>query len=396
MRPVTIRGIGMTPFGRHLDRSMKDLGREAVDQALKDAGVAVGDVQAVFFANSLAGLITGQECIRGETVVAPLGFGTVPVHNVENACASGGNALHLGWMSVASGFHDTVLVLGVEKANHEDRQRMFSAYKAGMDLDDQFEVGDGAGEDRSPFVDRQAKLARMLLDDRGLTVEALARVAARAHNNGRLNPMAHRRYGATPEDVLESRVVVDPITVLMSSPVSDGAAAAVITAHDASPAQSRDVDIVSSRMATRPPLDQEDGPSAAAASIHLAYDDAGVGPEDVDVAELHDASVAYELLTWRDSGLCPPGDELEWAMTGHTERGGPMPINPSGGLIARGHALGASGIAQVYELVTQLRGDAGDRQVDDINLALAQVGGGVIAWETAVSSAHLLRRRSHG
>ena len=394
MRPVTIRGVGMTPFGRHLDRSMKDLGREAVELALADAGVGIRDIQAVFFANSLAGLITGQECIRGETVVAPLGIGTVPVHNVENACASGGNALHLGWLGVTSGLHDTVLVLGVEKANHEDRQRMFSAYKAGMDLDEQFEVGEGAGTDRSPFVDRQAKLAQMLMSERGLTNEAFAHVAARAHTNGSHNPVAHRQYGATPESVLEARTVVDPITVLMSSPVSDGAAAAVLSAHDVTDATARDVDIVASRMATRPPLDQEGGLTAAAASIQAAYEAAGLGPDDVDVAELHDASVAYEIMAWRESGLCPPGDELDWAMSGHTKIDGPMPINPSGGLIARGHALGASGIAQVHELVDQLRGESGDRQVRDPKVALAQVGGGVIAWETAVSSAHLLRRRS--
>ena len=390
MRRVTIRGTGMTPFGRHLDRSMKDLGREAVDAALADAGVGVPDIDAVFFANSLAGLITGQECIRGETVVSPLGFGTIPIHNVENACASGGNALHLGWLSVAAGLHETVLILGVEKANHEDRERMFSAYMAGMDLDDRFDVADGAGTDRSPFVDRQARLAQMLIDDRGLTKEAFARVTARAHENGRRNPMAHRRYGATPESVLEARMVVDPITVLMSSPVSDGAAALVITAADGSNA--RDIDILASCMATRPPLDQTDGPSAAGAAVAAAHEMAGFGPDEIDVAELHDASVAYEIMAWRDTGLCPPGDELEWAMTGRTEIGGALPINPSGGLIARGHALGASGVAQVHKLVEQLRGESGERQVADARVALAQVGGGVIAWETAVSSAHILAR----
>lgn len=386
MTKVVVSGVGMSPFGKFLDKSMKDLGRVAVDAALTDAGIEVGDVQAMFFSNALAGLITGQECIRGEVVGYPMGLAGIPIHNVENACASGGNALHLAWMAVASGMYDTVLALGVEKANHEDRKRTFSAYAAGMDVEQGFATGDGAGQERSPFVDRQARLAATLFDERGVTMEGLARVTSRSLENARLNPFAHRRFGGTPEDVLNARVVVEPLTVLMSSPVSDGAAAVVVT----SKASARSVDILASRMATRPPADRPDAPNAVEASANAAYEQAGLGPRDMDLAEVHDASVAYELMAWTDIGLCAPGDEQRWAMEGVTEAGGAMPVNRSGGLVGRGHALGASGLAQVHDVVRQLRGEAGESQLDGPRRAVVQIGGGVVDWLTAVSSVHVL------
>ncbi|HEX7304822.1 thiolase family protein [Lentzea sp.] len=386
MTRVVVSGVGMSPFGKFLDRSMKDLGKVAVDAALADAGIAVGDVQAMFFSNALAGLITGQECIRGEVVGYPLGLAGIPIHNVENACASGGNALHLAWMAVASGMYDTVLALGVEKANHEDRQRTFSAYAAGMDVEQGFATGDGAGQERSPFVDRQARLAATLFDERGVTMEGLARVASRSLESARLNPFAHRRFGGTPEDVLNARVVVEPLTVLMSSPISDGAAAVVVT----SKLSARSVDVLASRMATRPPADRPDAPNAVEASARAAFEQAGLGPQDMDLAEVHDASVAYELMAWTDVGLCVPGEEQRWAMNGLTAADGALPVNRSGGLVGRGHALGASGLAQVHDVVQQLRGEAGDLQLDGPRRAVVQIGGGVVDWLTAVSTVHVL------
>ncbi|OLF14285.1 hypothetical protein BLA60_03885 [Actinophytocola xinjiangensis] len=386
MTKVVVSGVGMSPFGKFLDRSMKDLGRVAVDAALADAGIGVPDVQAMFFSNALAGLITGQECIRGEVVGYPLGLAGIPIHNVENACASGGNALHLAWLAVASGLYDTVLALGVEKANHEDRQRTFSAYAAGMDVEQGFATGDGAGQERSPFVDRQARLAATLFDERGVTMEGLARVTSRSLESARHNPFAHRRFGGSPQDVLDARVVVEPLTVLMSSPVSDGAAAVVVTSKPSA----RSVDILASRMATRPPADQPDAPNAVEASARAAFEQAGLGPQDMDLAEVHDASVAYELMAWTDVGLCAPGDEQRWAMEGVTEAGGAMPVNRSGGLVGRGHALGASGLAQVHDVVRQLRGEAGELQLADPRRAVVQIGGGVVDWLTAASSVHVL------
>jgi acetyl-CoA acetyltransferase len=389
MNDVVVRGIGMTPFGRHLDRNLKSLGREAVEAAVKDAGVEIADIQAVFFANSLAGLITGQECIRGETVVHPLGIGGIPVHNIENACASAGDALHLAWTSIVAGLYDTVLVLGVEKLWLEDRARTFGAYAAAMDVEEPFDSAAGAGSDRTPFVDRQARIASALMD-RGVTVRMLAEVSSRALRNGSLNPLAHRRFSATPEEVLASRVVVDPLTSLMSSPVSDGAAAAILSSGRGAGDASRQIRILASRFATRPAT--EDGPTAIKVSGEAALKQAGLGVEDLDFVEVHDASVAYELMAWTELGLCARGDEPEWIASGRTEIGGKLPINPSGGLIARGHPIGASGLAQVYETVEQLRGEVGARQVEGAQIGLCQIGGGVIKNETATSAVHIFAK----
>lgn len=388
MRDVYIHGVGMTRFGRLEDRTFKDLGREAAESALRDAGVETSDIEAIFFANSLAGLLIGQESIRGQVATFPIGFGTIPVHNVENACASAGDALHLAWMAVASGLHDTVLALGVEKAHIGDPARTFAAYASASDVEDPYEVADGAGVDRTPLVDRQAVLAKRLMEERGLTVEAFAKIAARSLANAAKNPYAHRQFGGTVEDVLSARLVVEPITSLMSSPVSDGGAAAVLSSRPA-PGSVR---IAASRVATRPPLAAPDGPTAPRSATLAAYEAAGLGPEDLDVAEVHDASVAYEVIAWGDCGLCPMGSENDWALSDHTAIGGPLPINPSGGLVGRGHAIGASGLAQVTELVQQLRGQAGPRQVEGARVALAQIGGGVLGFQTSVSSAHILVR----
>ncbi|QYJ03631.1 thiolase family protein [Nocardioides panacisoli] len=389
---VVISGVGMSPFGKQLDTSMKDLGRVAVDAAIADAGIGVPDVQAMFFSNALAGLITGQECIRGEVVGYPMGLAGIPIHNVENACASGGNALHLAWMAVASGLYDTVLALGVEKINHPDRQRMFSAYAAGADVEAAFATGDGAGQDRTPFVDRQAKLASALFEERGVTLEDLAAVASRSLQSARHNRFAHRQFGATPEEVLAARTVVEPLTALMSSPISDGAAAVVVTRRPEVVAASRSVSIHASQLATRPPRDRPDAPNAVQASARAAFEQAGLGPGDMDFAEVHDASVAYELMAWTDVGLCEPGEEPRWIADGVTEATGAFPVNCTGGLVGRGHPLGASGLAQVHDAVAQLRGEAGVLQLDDPRRAVVQIGGGVVDWLTAASTVHVLGR----
>jgi len=383
-----IAGTGMTRFGRHLNISMKEMTRGAVEAVLTDASMSVDEIGAVFFSNSLAGLITGQECIRGEVVLYPLGFGTIPIYNVENACASGGNAVHLAWLAVASGLCETALALGVEKANHEDKKITYSAYRSGTDIDSMFAVGEGAGIDRTPLVDRQAALAKMLIDQHGMTVEALAKIAEKAHAYGALNPMAHRQEGHSIDAILGSRLVVEPITSLMSSPVSDGSAAVIVSRRKRTETNVR---IAGSAMASRPKMGKSH-PTSAEAATQQSMAMAGITLDDIDVAEVHDASVAYEVIAWRETGLCQPGKEYDWAMTGYTALGGKLPINPSGGLLARGHALGASGIAQIHELVCQLRGISGLRQAHQPRVAMAQIGGGVIDWQTSVSSVHVLVR----
>lgn len=387
MRATTITGVGMTPFGRFPDKSIKDLASAAITEAFTDAGVTFDDIQAVFFGNAAAGLTTGQECIRGETVTHHMGAGALPVNNVENACASGANALHLAWSSVAGGQYDTVLAVGVEKLFFEDKQKSFMAFMGGMDIDFQ-DFAEGAGVVRSPFVDRYAKVADLLINERGVSPEAFAAVAAKAHVNGSLNPRAQRRTPHTPAEVMAARSVLGPLTVLMCSPIGDGAAAAVITRAPAS-RPDRAVTILASQLRSLPAVTE--GPSDShELSAAAAYEQAGLGPEDLHFAEVHDATSPGEIVSWVESGLCPPGDEEKWAFTGHTAIDGAFPVNPSGGLVARGHPIGATGLAQVYEVVQQLRGEAGPRQVEGATRALAQCGGGLIRGSTAVSCAHIL------
>lgn len=389
MRSTVVSGVGMTPFGRYPDRSIKDLAGEAVHAALRDAGVVLDDVQAVFFGNATAGVTTGQECIRGETVMHHLGAGALPVNNVENACASGANALHLAWSAVAGGQYDTVLAIGAEKLFFEDRAKSFNAFMGGMDIDFR-DIGEGAGVTRSPFIDRYAKVADLLLNERGVTPDAFGAVAAKAHRNGALNPMAQRRTPRTAEEIMASRSVLGPLTVLMCSPVGDGAAAAVVTAARAR-GNTRDVSMLASQLRSLPA--ETHGPSDShELSAAAAFAQAGLGPADVDFAEVHDATSPGEMVSWVESGLCPAGDEQKWAMTDHTAIGGGMPVNPSGGLVARGHPIGATGMAQVYEVVQQLRGNAGARQVENARRAFAQCGGGLIKASTAVSCAHIFEK----
>jgi acetyl-CoA acetyltransferase len=393
VRRVEIIGGTIIPCGVYLDRTVKHAAAQVTQAALTDAGVGIPDIEAVYFGNSLGGLITGQEAARGAIALVPAGFGRIPIHNVENACCTGTAALHMGWLAVASGLHDTVLVAGVEQVNLRDRAKTFAAYSGGIDKDDTFEVGAGAGQNRTVATDRQAILARRLMNERGVTKEHFARLAAIAHHNGSLNPIAHRQGGATYEEILNDRVVADPITRLMMSPITDGAAAVVLSATRPSPHRER-IRIAGSRLATRPTRGDEDGPTANETAAQAVYEASGIGPDEVDVAEVHDASVAYELMSLTETGLMRPGDDAKWIETGHLALAGDLPVNTSGGLIARGHPIGATGIAQVVELCSQLRGEAGPRQIanDNPRVALAHAGGGVIGFLTAVAGATMLVR----
>lgn len=387
MRDTVIRGVGMTPMGRFEDTSLKDLSAAAINEALSDAGLTIHDVQAVFFGNVAAGIMYGQNSIRGETVTHHMGAGAIAVNNVENACATGGNALHLGWSAVAGGQYDTVLVVGAEKLFSQDKSKSFEAFMGGMDVDFK-DFGEGAGVTRSPFVDRYAKVAELLMQERGVTVENFAQVASKAHGNGARNPLAQRRTPRSVEEIMSARHVLGALTVLMCSPVGDGAAAAVVTRADLD-ARATDVKILASQLRSLPA--DAAGPSDSHEySARAAWEQSGLGPQDMDFAEVHDATSPGEIVSWVESGLCPPGDEIKWAETGHTEIGGPLPVNPSGGLVARGHPIGATGLAQVYEAVSQLRGRSGERQVDGARRAFLQCGGGLIKGTTAVSSAHIL------
>jgi len=408
MRDVAIAGAGMTNFGKFLDRSMKDLAREAVQGALDSSGVEQSKLEVAVVGNATAGLITGQEMIRGQVALRDMGIGGIPIINTENACASSSTAFHVAWMYVASGMYDMALAVGMEKLYHEDKRRSFQAIGSAVDVEwmqqmaaqakaakengdrDNPAPEEGAGEKRSMFMDFYAAFARQHMQKYGTTKEQYARVAVKNHYHGSLNPHAQYREVYSLEDVLASPPVAEPLTRLMCSPIGDGAAAAVlVSAEKAKQFTSKPVFVRASVLGSGSDRGPGD-PDITTRIARKAYDMAGVGPEDLNVVECHDASAPAELVLYEELGLCPPGEGGKLIDSKATYFDGPIPVNTSGGLISKGHPIGATGVAQIYEIWTQLRGEAGDRQVRKPKVGLTENGGGMVKGEAAALSVHIL------
>lgn len=395
MSDVVLAGVGMTPFGKFPAATNGSLARAAVAEALADAGVEPPAVEAVFAGNAVAGLITGQEMVRAQVALAGSGIAGVPFFNVENACASASSALHLAVRSVASGQYDCVLALGVEKMTHPDKARSFAAIGTAVDVEAAaaaVAAGGGAPKDRSPFMDLYAAETERSMETLGAEVADFAAVSVKNHAHGARNPRAQYGSEVTLEEVLGSRMVVPPLTLLMCSPIGDGAAAAVVL----SAGRARElgvgtpVRVLASVVRSGDPAGRM--PPAPSRAATAAYDEAGVGPDDLDVVEVHDAAAPAELAAYATLGLAGTDSPAALLRSGATRLGGRVPVNPSGGLLARGHPIGATGIAQVVELVDQLRGRAGDRQVPGARVALAHNNGGVVGADAAAATIHVLAR----
>lgn len=400
---VLVAGVGMTPFAKST-RSLRDLAGEAVTAALADAGLAISDVDAAFVGNGVAGLVTGQEMIRGQVMLRPLGIEAIPIFNIENACASASSALHLGWQAIRSGAHDVVLCLGAEKLTHEDKTVGMDAIGTAVDVEMRAEMAeelaadlgddvDLAGAPRSFFMDLYAGMARDYMRTSGATAEDFARVVVKNQHNGARNPRA--QYGAelTVADVLASRMVVEPLTLLMCSPISDGAAAAVlVSGRVAERLGATSGPRVRASVVVSGNRHEKSDPSAGstARAARAAYAQAGLGPEDIGMAEVHDASAPAELIVYEQLGLAPPGGGPALLASGRTALDGTLPVNTSGGLLSKGHPIGASGLAQICEATWQLRGQAGARQVDGVRVALTQNGGGWLEGDSAAMAVHIL------
>ena len=417
MRDVMVVGAGMTRFGKFFDRSVRSLAEEAVADALADAGAAAHEVEFTAFANAVGGILQGQEMIRGQSALHHTGLLGSPVVNVENACASASSAFHVAWQAVASGSAEVALAVGAEKLTHPDKMRSFAAIGTALDLEDApaarallaavllgwpppgapaAATGDvdtpaadpgptGASLQSSPFMDVYAAMTRHYLSESGGTREDLAAVSVKNHRHASMNPKAQYREPVTVEEVLASRVVADPLTVLMCSPIADGAAALVLASPEAMASLGvPGVRVRASVLASGRDRTLEE-PSVAERAVHRAYELAGVGPGDLDVLEVHDAAVTAELLLYEELGLCSPGDGPKLLASGATALGGRVPVNPSGGLLSRGHPIGATGCGQLVELVDQLRGRCGSRQVEGARLALAENGGGFIGADAAAT-----------
>jgi acetyl-CoA acetyltransferase len=423
MREVYIAGTGMTAFGKFMDSTVRSLAEEAVAEALRDAQATAGDVEMAFFSNATAGILTGQEMIRGQVALRNTGVLGVPIVNVENACASASSAFFLAHMAVASGAVDIALAIGSEKLTHPDKMRSFAAIGTAVDLDNvvgarealtrtllgtgsagpdagsPLPVGaeilaekkkDGGG--KSPFMDVYAGMTRRYMEQSGATAEDFARIAVKNQGNGKLNPKAQYGGDITVDEVLASRQISGPLTLLMCSPIGDGSAAIVLCSEDA--ARRLGADTVRVR-ATALVSGRDRGPGDAGAverAVAKAYDMAGVGPEDLDVCEVHDAAAPAELMIYEELGLCGPGEGPKLLASGETALGGRVPVNPSGGLLAKGHPIGATGCAQLVELADQLRGRCGARQVDGASVGLAENGGGFLGTDPAAVVITVLSR----
>jgi len=382
---AVITGVGMTRFMKYPDKGLKQLGAEAVKAAVEDAGIPLDAIEVAYVGNCAAGLVTGQESIRGQVVLSTIGVGKIPIVNVENACASGSTALMQAAVAVTAGIADVVLALGVEKLTHPDKMRSFAAFAGAMDVDELQELiaelakksGEGAGQNRSMFMDVYAQAARAHMEKYGTTKEQFAAVSAKNSFHGSLNPRAQFREALTVEDVLNDRLIVEPLTRPMCSPIGDGAAAAVVM----NPRKARELGIrkpvrLRSMVMHSGWNHGDDEPDTVELCAREAYEEAGLGPGDLDVAEVHDASAPGEIMAYEALGLCPKGEGGPLVEQGHTRLGGRLPVNTSGGLLRKGHPVGATGIAQIVELTEQLQGRAGKRQVEGARLAMAQNGGG--------------------
>jgi acetyl-CoA acetyltransferase len=413
---VYIVGVGMTRFSKYPEKSIKQLTAEAMEAVLKDVKIRKDQIEAAWFSNSGWGMSQGQHSIRSQVALMPVGIQGIPMINVENACAGGSSAIHGAWMSIKAGLYDVVLAVGAEKVYFlEDRKMMFEGFISGTDVEvtrgliemmkeeakkkaEELKKegklkNDEKQKDRSAFMDIYAMGARMHMERYGSTQRQLAVIAAKNHFHGSLNPYAQYQMDMTVEEVLQDRLVSYPLTRAMCAPIGDGAAAAILCSQnflkkikDARPIKIRATVLASGRMRG---LDE---PPIGARLSKRAYEMAGLGPEDIDVAEVHDATAFGELLQCEELGFCPEGEGGVFAESGATKLGGKLPINPSGGLECRGHPIGASGIAQITEMVMQLRGEADKRQVEGARIALTENGGGFIGTEEAAMMIHILER----
>ena len=410
MNDVYVVGSAMTIFGRHPERSLDDLAGEAVRGALKDAGCGTEALQTAFYAGITNGPLQGQYAIPGQVVFSKIGIEGIPVFNVENGCASGSSAFHLAVQSVRSGSCDVALAVGVEKMNIEDKLKALTLMEAGWDVsraDQNFEIlkrlGDGvepppgSESDRpySRFMAIYAALCRYHMKTWGTTQRQIAAVSAKNHCHSVHNPYSQFRKAYTIEEILAAPPITYPLTLPMCAPLSDGAAAAVLCTEEGlariGADRRRCIKVAASviRSFTQRRLDQPELNIGRLAASQ-AYEQAGLGPRDMHLAEVHDASAMGEIIQAENLGFVPTGAGGPAAERGEFSLGGRIPINTSGGLESKGHPLGATGIGQLYELVTQLRGEAGARQVQGAHHAIQENGGGMQGVEEAAVAIHIL------
>jgi acetyl-CoA acyltransferase len=386
---IAIVGVGMTPFGKFLDRSTRSLTEAAVNDALADAGIGAEAIDQIYFGNAASGLITGQEMIRGQAALRFTGLAGKPIINVENACASSSTAFFLGWQAIQSGQAEVVLVVGAEKLSHEDKRVSFGAFGKAVDLEEELpaHIGSGSG---SIFMDIYAEKTRKYMAATGATAADFARIVVKSRRAGSLNPIAQFRKETTVEEVLASRMISDPLTLPMCSSIGDGASALVMCSSRALARLGSTKPVWVGGCSMVSGFGDTSQPNCASRVSNAVYEQAGIDPSEIHVAELHDASAPAELMHYENLRLCEPGGGAELLRSGATDIGGRISVNPSGGLLSRGHPVGATGAAQLIELTYQLRGIAGERQRPNAKVGLAENNGGQLGPDAAVAVATIL------
>lgn len=417
MQDVYVIGVGMTRFGKYPEETIKTLSKTAVLRACEHAGIEPRDIQMAAVGNAFQGIATGQESIRGQVVLRAMGIGDIPVFNVENACASSATAFQVAWMDLALGLHDIGLALGFEKMYLDDREKRLSLFSAAMDQDvvqamikfmRQHEEqsakklaqkeGTVEGEkksvgSKSAFMEVYAMAARMHMEQYGTTQRQFAAISAKNHFNSQFNPYAQYQEPMTIEEVLAAPLVAYPLTRPMCSPVGDGASAAILATKEGIKkiGASKPIKVLAAVLGSGKDRALNE-PDIGERLSKKAYEMAGVGPEDIDVVEVHDATAFGELRAIESLGFCPIGEGGPFSEAGNTALGGKIPVNPSGGLESKGHPVGATGVGQIAEIVWQLRGEAGKRQVENARIGMTENGGGNIGVEEAAMNIIILER----
>jgi acetyl-CoA acetyltransferase len=381
MRKVCVAGVGMTPFGKFRERSFQDLGREAVWNAIKDANIEPKRIQVAYAGHARTGQTLGWECGVGQAILSEVGINKIPVTSVGNFCSSGSVAVREAWMAVASGFYDVAIAIGVEKLSVRKGK--------GQPLtSDGVELEGPLGFTPPAFF---AMVAQSHMEKYGTTREQLASIAVKNRSNSVHNPRSQYREAISIEQVINAKPVADPFGIYDCCPTGDGASAAIFCNEEiASQLGKKKVYMVGSSLVSGS-YDTRDMTSfdSNLRAVEEVYKMAGLGPADVDVIELHDCFTSAELVHTEDLGFCPKGEGGSFIAEGNTQINGKVAINPSGGLLSKGHPLGATGVAQVAEVVWQLRGEAGQRQVADAKVGMTHTAGGFKDGDTASMTINL-------
>ena len=411
MENVYIVGVGKIRFNKYPTETVRTMAEKAVNLALEDAGLGKDDLESIYFANSFWGMFDKQDSIRGQVIMRGMGIDKIPVTNVENACAGASTALHLAYTGIRAGMFDVALALGSEKITNPDKALSFAAYARAIDVENfekhinlitsmgkSFELPDAVsetapGQGRSVFMDVYAMMCRWHMSRFGSTQRQLAEICSKNHFHSSLNPLAQYQNTMSVEEVLADVPITYPLTRAMCAPVGDGAAAAIVCSESYLKKLQDIVPVKILASVLGQGSDREmDGIDIGERLSKQAYEMAGVGPEDIDFAELHDATAYGELHQSEVMGFCPHGEGGPFAESGATRLGGKIPLNTSGGLESNGHPIGASGLSQIHELVTQIRGVAGKRQVAGARIGMAENGGGSIGVEEAAMCIHILEK----